>query len=146
VSRNGKIIEQSQILTTHNLAPLFASLDLSNTMSGQLRELPEQCFRWMCGRQKSKSWKANLRMAKNTAYAWRQMVFYLSLLDSQTVSAFCLWARSHLKQQSTSVRERLNPALCGLEWTIGGGTFDRNGVGGNASEGCQLLGWITKQQ
>jgi hypothetical protein len=85
-------------------------------------------------------------MEKNFAHAWRQMVFYLSLLDSQTVSAFLVWARSYLEQQNTSAGQRLNPALSGLEWIVGGGTFDQQGVGGITGEGRRLLGWTTEQQ
>lgn len=143
VSRNGKIIEQSQILTTQNLAPLFVALDLHNALSVRMLENSQRCFQWICRRQTSKSWKANLRMEKNSAYAWRQMVFFLSLVDSQTVSAFLVWARRHLEQQNTSLRERLSPALSGLEWIAGGGSFDPHGMGGIAGEGRRLLGWTT---
>ncbi len=51
VSRKGTIIEQSQILTTQNLSPLFAVLHLRSTLSGRLRELSERCFRWICKKQ-----------------------------------------------------------------------------------------------
>jgi len=145
VSHNGRIIEQSQILTTQNLASLFVALDLRSTLSGRLRELSEQCFRWI-SRQRTRSvWKANLRMEKSSAYAWRQMVFFLSLLDSETVSAFLLWASSYLEQQNTSAGQRLNPALSGLKWIVDGGTFDREGIGGIAGDGRRLLGWTTKR-
>jgi hypothetical protein len=146
VSRNGKIIEQSQILTTQNLAPLFVLLDLHKALSGRLPELPRQCFKWICRRQSSNSWKANLRMQKNSAYAWRQMLFFLSFLDSQAVSAFLVWARRHLEQQNSSIRERIGPALSGLEWIAGGGTFNRRGIGGIAGEGRRFLGWTTGRQ
>lgn len=82
-------------------------------------------------------------MEKNSAYAWRQMVFFLSLVDSQTVSAFLVWARRHLEQQNTSIRERLSPALSGLEWIAGGSNFDPHGMGGITGEGHRLLGWTT---
>jgi hypothetical protein len=141
VSRNGRIIEQSQILTTQNLAGLFITLDLRNTLSERLRELSEQCFRWSSRQQARSSGESNFRMMKNTAYAWRQMVFFLSLLDSETVSAFLLWARAHLEQQNTSVKQRLDPALTGLEWIVGGGIFDPSGMGGGDGTGVRLLGW-----
>jgi len=146
VSRNGKIIEQSQILTTQNLASLFVALDLRVALSVRMLELSQHCFQWICLRQTSKSWEANLRMEKNSAYAWRQMVFFLSLLDSQTVSEFLRWARGHLEQQNTSVCERLRPALSGLEWIAGGGTFDPHGMCGIAGEGHRLLGWTARRQ
>jgi hypothetical protein len=146
VSRNGRIIEQSQILTTQNLASLSLPLDLHNALSVRMLQLSQHCFRWICRRQAPIGWKANLQMEKNSAYAWRQMVFFLSLVDSQTVSSFLLWARRHLEQQNTSVCERLRPALSGLEWIAGGGTFDAQGVGGLAGEGRRLLGWTTRRE
>jgi len=44
VSRNGTIIEQQQIFTTHNLAVAFDSLDLTTTLRPRLRELAERYF------------------------------------------------------------------------------------------------------
>jgi hypothetical protein len=143
VSRNGKIIEQSQILTTQNLAPLFAALDLRASLLERLPELCQQCFRWICKRQMASAWKANLRMVKNSAYAWRQMLFFMSLLDAEAVSAFLLWARSYLEKQTDSRRQRLLPALSGLEWIVADGVFDQQGIGGRTGEGRRLLGWTT---
>lgn len=65
------IIEQQQILTTQNLAALFAGLNLPDALRGQLGEMAKQCFRWICRRQQMKvgNWHARLIMLKNTAYA-----------------------------------------------------------------------------
>lgn len=83
VARNGAIIEQAEILTTHNLAALFGALDLAGSLRPQLPLLARRCFAWICRRQQMRisDWRAELQMMKNTAYAWRQMMFYLSLLD-----------------------------------------------------------------
>ncbi len=140
-SRNGRVIEQCQILTTHNLAALFQALDLQSTLSGRLLELSERCFRWICDRRLSTLWRANLHMVKKSAYAWRQMLFFLALLDPQVVSAFLLWARNHLAQQDLLTANRLNPALSGLEWIVQGGTFDQHGIGGPAGKGRRVIGW-----
>src|SRR5262249_41163031 len=79
---NGMIIEQQQILTTQNLAALFLGLELTAALRGKLAEMAQPCFRWICQRQQMKidKWHAKLTMLKNTAYAWRQMVFFLALL------------------------------------------------------------------
>lgn len=85
-------------------------------------------------------------MAKNAAYAWRQMVFYLSLLDSETVSRFLLWAHGYLEaQKSATLSLRLELALSGLEWIAAGSTFDQHGVGRTAGE-RGLLGWTTERR
>jgi hypothetical protein len=82
VARNGAIIEQEQILTTHNLAVLVDGLGLRDALEPRLPELARRCFTWICWRQQLKSadWRSRLHMVKNTAYAWRQMVFFLWLL------------------------------------------------------------------
>jgi hypothetical protein len=145
VSRNGRIIEQSQILTTQNLAALFAALNLRTTLDGRLGDLAEQCFRWMLKRQISKSWKANLRMVKNSAYAWRQMLFFLSLLDAENRSKFVAWAQSEVSKKTFALEQPMQRVIAGLEWAISGGSFDRQGVGGALGEGRRFTGWTTGQ-
>jgi hypothetical protein len=51
VARNGQVIEQSQILTTHNLAALFAEAGLRRRLDGRLPLIARRCFRWICRRQ-----------------------------------------------------------------------------------------------
>jgi hypothetical protein len=146
VSRNGRIIEQSQVLTTQNLAPLFDSLKLVPMLSGRIRALSEQCFHWICKRQVSSSWKANLRMVKNSAYAWRQMLFFLSFLDAETTLSFVKWARTEAARQSLPFGPRLGPALSGLELVVNGNTFDQQGTAGaSGGEARRFLGWTTGQ-
>ena len=53
-------------------------------------------------------------MLKNTAYGWRQMVFFLSLLPRETVAAFLGWAEGHLEEQPEEFRNSFRPALKGL--------------------------------
>jgi hypothetical protein len=113
---NGMIIEQQQILTTQNLAALITSLDLTEPLRGHLGELARQCFRWVCRRQRMKidRWHAHLIMLKNTAYAWRQMVFFLSLLSEREVADLLRWAEEHLGAQPEGFQNRFRPALKGL--------------------------------
>ena len=35
-------------------------------------------------------------MIKNSAYAWRQMIFFLALLPTDTTDTFLAWAHDHL--------------------------------------------------
>ena len=144
VVRNGKVLEQSQILTTHNLAALFTALDLEATLAGRLRALSENCFRWICERPVSSSWRANLHTVKNSAYAWRQMVFFLALLDAEDVVSFLQWARGHLAEQISPFAQGLHPALNGLEWTASGGVFDENGTT-PSGDGRRFLGWTSER-
>lgn len=138
---NGMIIEQQQILTTQNLAALFAGLDLSDAVRGQLGEMAMRCFRWICNRlqMKTDTWHARLIMVKNTAYAWRQMVFYLSLLPKRDVVEFVDSVGEHLNGQSEEFAIRFRPAIEGLIMAVHGESVD-----GEAAMRCnarRFLGW-----
>lgn len=116
VAGNGMIIEQQQILTTQNLAPLFAALDLPTVLGDQLADLPRHCFRWIGQRLQilPPDWHTGLIHIKNSAYAWRQLIFFLALLPALAVDDFLTWAESHLQQQPAAFQERFRPALTGL--------------------------------
>ena len=68
------IIEQQQVVTTQNLATLFASLGLAATLQAQLPDMARRSFEWIVRRQQieESNWHARLIMVKNTAYAWRR--------------------------------------------------------------------------
>ena len=140
VAQHGKIIEQGQILTTHNLASLFSALSLEDPLAPVLPELPRRCLIWVCRQHQLgvTGWQPRLKMVKNTAYAWRQMVFFLSLLSEDEVAAFSQWAAEHLSEQSADFAARFRPALIGLSDAIAGR------VGGGVSEAdlSQYTAWV----
>jgi hypothetical protein len=139
-ARNGAIIEQAQILTTHNLAVLFDALGLAASL--QLLDLARRCFTWICRRQQMKisAWGPQLQMMKNTAYAWRQMVFYLSLASPEEVETFAEWSAGHLQEQEATFRQRFEPVMAGLRSVIAGDRFASGGVHAG-SGGRRFLGW-----
>lgn len=139
---NGMIIEQQQILTTQNLAALFSGLNLVDALRGELGELARQCFKWVCKRQQVKVDKrhARLIMLKNTAYAWRQMIFFLSLLSKAEREEFLAWSEGHLQEQSEEFRTRFSPALNGLKFAAAGGSINA----ANNGDVRRFLGWSTK--
>jgi hypothetical protein len=130
----GMIIEQQQILTTQNLASLVAGLGLVQALSGDFPDMAMRCFRWICRRAQAKMDKrhARLLMVKNTAYAWRQMIFFLSLLPESGVAEFLRWADDHLGKQPEMFRNRFRPALSGLAVAVSG-----------RSPATPFLGWTT---
>lgn len=83
---NGKIIEWQQIITTHNLATLTAltnALDLPELFSSESgKTLNHKIARWIvikCVRYNpANPDKIRLQEHKNIAYAFRQMIFFLS--------------------------------------------------------------------
>lgn len=146
VSRNGAIIEQEQILTTHNLAQLFTSLQLADGSGLVLADLALRCFEWICRRQQIKmiEWRAQMQNVKNCAYAWRQMVFYLSIADAEEVPRFLDRARAHLSEQSEDLRQRFEPAMLGLQAASSNRPFDRDGFDA-ATGGRRFLGWSVER-
>jgi len=136
---NGMIIEQQQILTTQNLAALFLALGLADRLRGQLPDMAKRCFVWICKRQQINARKrhARLIMVKNTAYAWRQMIFFLSLASEDERREFLVWAEDHLTQQSDQFQRRFRPAMIGLKLGLDGASIEAH-----ASAGARrFLGW-----
>ncbi len=141
VAKHGMIIEQQQILTTQNLAVLFAELDLIEELRGHLLALAERSFVWICSRQQTNAptRHAELIMLKNTAYAWRQMIFYLAFLAENHVRDFFTWADQHLVQQPSCFRDRFYPAVQGLRLAAAG-TFREE-----QKAARRFLGWTNKR-
>lgn len=116
IAVRGMIIEQQQILTTQNLAVLFKSLPLTQPLSNHLRLMVEQCFQWIHQRQQMKvdDWHARLVAIKNSAYAWRQMIFFLSLLPKAEIDDCLHWMNNYLGEQADDFEYRFRPAMNGL--------------------------------
>lgn len=136
---NGMIIEQQQILTTQNLASLFLALGLTVKLGRLLMKLAQQCFVWICKRQQIKIRKGHARliMVKNTAYAWRQMIFFLSLTSDGEQRQFLSWAEGHLNRQSDEFQERFRPAMIGLRLAVVGSSVEAD----SAIGARPFLGW-----
>ena len=138
---NGMIIEQQQILTTQNLATLISGLGLVDALRPQLLDMSRRCFEWVCRRQQMKvtDWHARLLMIKNTAYAWRQMLIYLSFVSPTDQVSYIEWTRSHFLAQRDDFQRRFRPAFDGLTLALNGTTparHDARDVGPR-----QFLGW-----
>ncbi|MEU8779507.1 hypothetical protein [Streptomyces sp. NPDC048606] len=141
VGANGTVIEQAQILTTHNLATLAARVRIEPPAGWA--GLARDCFATVCRLvSRVEGDPRPLPVIKDAAYAWRQMVFHLSLCSPRERAAVLAWMESETTRRPTSVRERLAPALAGLRLVEAGGSFDARGEadGGRAR---RLLGWST---
>ena len=134
---NGMIIEQQQVITTQNLAPLFSALQLADVLAPHLDQMARHCFEWICRRQQinEPKWHARLIMVKNTAYAWRQMVFYLSFVGVRERKEFVVWAEEHLSGQRPDFHDRFSSVLAGLKDAVSGRPV------GDGSQGRRFLGW-----
>lgn len=136
---NGMVIEQQQILTTQNLAALFKELHIAENLGEQLDELARRCFVWICHclQVKTNDWHAHLIQVKNSAYAWRQMIFFLALRPVSDQTAFFLWAEKHLSEQPAAFQARFRPALLGLSFAIQGHSLESQAATGAK----RFLGW-----
>ncbi|MBS1834175.1 MAG: hypothetical protein JST65_15770 [Acidobacteria bacterium] len=110
---NGMVIEQQQILTSQNLAVLCDGID---ELRGRYPAMSRRCFEWVVRRQQLRTpdRHAVLIGLKNSAYAWRQMLFYLSFVTPGEMDAFTEWATALLSRQPEAFQERFRPALAGL--------------------------------
>ncbi|MFV0475671.1 MAG: hypothetical protein ACK5MQ_15915 [Pikeienuella sp.] len=119
VAANGMIIEQQQIITSHNLAQLFTALDLGDLDHARMAT---DCFGWISRRQQvpSPDWRANLQMTKNTAFAWRQMIAFMSELEERAQLAVFDEIREIAAAQSPEYRRRIAPAIKGLGRALAG--------------------------
>jgi hypothetical protein len=133
VVKNGRIIEQQQILTTHNLAPLLVGLDLVDAVRPHALGAARACVTAI-GRAfaaEEAEHKSGLLRVKDAAYAWRQMMFFLSLAAPADAAAFPSWAATELARHAEAP-ERFEPALLALANAVGAPA---------AGPGRVLLGW-----
>lgn len=121
VVRNGAEIEQLQILTTHNLASLFAIPGLLDPLRPRLPALALRTLDHVIDAlaHLPADWRPRLKRVKDAAYAWRQMVFWLALSPPATHPAVIERARERLAADRALAR-RFEPALRGLADAIAG--------------------------
>ncbi|MFG2044885.1 hypothetical protein [Dactylosporangium sp. NPDC048998] len=141
VAGNGMVIEQAQILTTHNLATLAGPLDVAPPDGWQaLARRTFTAIVRLAGRLDGNP--RPLPMIKDIAYAWRHLICYLSLPGAGDPRATIDELRAELAGAPSSVRARLTPAVVGLAYVAAGGRFtdDCTPAGGR-----RLLGWTTRR-
>ncbi|WP_351225970.1 hypothetical protein [Streptomyces sp. NPDC002133] len=141
VAANGKVIEQAQILTTHNLATLVRQIDIAPEPGWD--DLARRCFSAVCRLTAHVHHHPRpLATIKDAAYAWRQMVFHLALCDSGEQSVVLAWLDEEAARQPAHVAARLAPALEGLRLVTAGGSFAADGTA-NHGRARRFLGWTT---
>ena len=145
VADSGVIIEQSQILTTHNLATLVQCLSLSERIRPVAAELASRVFTWVLQQQARRdlSYKARLSMLKNTAYAWRQAIFFLSFCPPAIQENQLIKLGQALDESEGVWARRFERAYYGLKSIQEGARFDKQGKlrSADGREGQRFLGW-----
>ncbi|MFD3456352.1 hypothetical protein ACFWVC_29795 [Streptomyces sp. NPDC058691] len=133
VAANGTIIEQAQILTTHNLATLVGRVGI--TPEGSWEDLARRCFTTVCRvTARIHNNPRPLPAIKDAAYAWRQMLFHLSLCDPAPQARVIAGLDEEAGRHPAHVAARLAPALTGLRQAAAGGTA-------GSGTGRRFLGW-----
>ncbi|WP_406636427.1 hypothetical protein [Amycolatopsis sp. WGS_07] len=142
VAANGTVLEQSQILTTQNLAVLVDNLDLRERIRASAPELAAESLTWTVSRLATRTdhHHAALQAIKNAAYAWRQALYFLSFCDIDTQRATV----HRLAEQATraGLTDRFTPAVTGLAHVVEGGRFPQDGRTPDGT-GRRFLGWTT---
>lgn len=139
VAANGTVIEQSQILTTHNLAALTGPFGVGEAIKIDWRAVARKSFeRALALADRLRNNPRPLRMVKDLAYAWRQTIFFVTRMNADDADQFVTWAQTKASEQPTHVVAVIDPVLGGLRDVIGGATFDQTG---SSENGRRLLGW-----
>ncbi|MYY04471.1 MULTISPECIES: hypothetical protein [unclassified Streptomyces] len=137
LAASGGVIEQAQILTTHNLATLVSRVGIRPEPGWE--HLAGVCFRTVCKvTARVHGNPRPLAMIKDAAYAWRQMIFHLSLCAPAAQARAISRLDEDAARHPGHVSARLAPALTGLRQTVAGGVPD-------TGEGRLLLGWSTQR-
>ncbi|MEZ4407296.1 MAG: hypothetical protein R3A52_12570 [Polyangiales bacterium] len=146
VSRNGSIIEWEQVLTTHNLAVLFDAFDLRAALADEFEPMARRCFTAVCEAHAAKTsdWRTRLRRRKNAAYAWRQMLFFVSAAGVD-LAGFAAWCADELRAHPDA-RVEVAPYLAGLRLIAAGERFDASGRGAvGGREALRFMGWVARR-
>ncbi|MFF1692076.1 hypothetical protein ACFVXC_00355 [Streptomyces sp. NPDC058257] len=131
VAASGMVIEQSQILTTHNLAVLARHVGISPDWP----DLARRAFVAVCRlTARVHDNPRPLRTVKDAAYAWRQMLFHISRCTPAEQAAFLASLDEEVARHPAHVAPRLAPALVGLHQVAAGGAAD-------TGTGRRFLGW-----
>lgn len=145
-ARNGAVIEQASILTTHNVAALVAVLELEPLLRERWIDLARRALVAVLDRLERRVLPERvptiqrMRAAKTLAFAWRQMLLFLSFAQPADVDAFVREAGELLAARSERARARFAPVLRGLELVAAGERL------ADGEEGARRLhGWSVER-
>ncbi|MER5480918.1 hypothetical protein ABT026_28665 [Streptomyces sp. NPDC002734] len=136
VAADGMVIEQAQILTTHNLATLVARARVAprDGWEGPARDAFLTVWRLV---ERLENNPRPLGTVKDAAYAWRQAVFFLSLCSPPQREGVLAWLAGEADgpgRRPARVTARLAPAVRGLLNAAVGEAVEAHG-------GRRFLGW-----
>ncbi|MFD3685094.1 hypothetical protein ACFWTE_09790 [Nocardiopsis sp. NPDC058631] len=139
VASNGTVIEQAQILTTHNPATLV-----------EAGVVPAAGWAEPARRAHALTLAAVERLPRvgtpyghirTAAFSWRQTVFFLSLCPVAEQREVMAWMEESSSERPDHTRERMAPVLAGLRQVVDGGPLVERAPGGAR----RFLGWSARQ-
>ncbi len=149
-ARNGAMIEQAAILTTHNLAVLVNGLRLQPLLEARWEGLAERALVSVLDRlerrviPESIHRTQRMRASKTLAFAWRQVIFFLSFLEPPAQAAFVAKGKTLLAARTPTARERFAPVLAGLERAVAGDVLPKEASHREVAGCRRLLGWTVE--
>ncbi|SEG77185.1 hypothetical protein SAMN04489712_111260 [Thermomonospora echinospora] len=136
VAADGMVIEQAQILTTHNLAALVHPIGVNPSPGWP--DLARRAFGTVCRLvARVHNNPRPLGTIKDAAYAWRQALFFMALCGLKEQISLTAWLQDELDRQPAHVTARLDPVAAGLRHVLVGGGLDD----GTAPTARRFLGW-----
>lgn len=137
---NGCVIEQQQILTTQNLATLWSIPEICERLEPKLESMIHSTFQWLLSELSARRPDSHSKLIaiKNAAYAWRQLLFYLSQLPKDSVPVKIDEMEKALAKCPTELIQRFRPVLVGLKNAANGESPESHG-------GKRLLGWSSSR-
>ncbi|MFI0937368.1 hypothetical protein [Streptomyces sp. NPDC021020] len=137
VAQGGAVIEQAQILTTHNLALLAGPVGV--TPPSGWAALARGAFATTCRlAARIHGNPRPLTTIKDMAYAWRQTLFHLSMATAAERDAALEQFEEDVARYPDHARGRLAPVLAGVRLVREGGGF---GDGDGDAGARRLVGW-----
>jgi hypothetical protein len=139
IAENGSIIEAQQVLTTHNLAQLVTTLDLKDKVDWNV--LVIKTWNWILElfdqlvKPGASDWRGSLQNGKDVAYAWRQLIFYMSMMTPENMES-CL--RSLVIALSGKTTQIVSHA-----WTVYLAPLTVAFAGQNSAFAKPVYGWNT---
>lgn len=149
-ARNGAMIEQAAILTTHNLAVLITGLNLQPLLAERWAGLAERAYVSVLDRLERRVIPESIhriqrmRASKTLAFSWRQMIFFVSFLEPSAQRLFVAKCKQLLAARSPIARQRFAPVIMGLESAISGDVLPRQASHGEVAGCRRLLGWTVE--
>lgn len=138
LARAHAILEQAEILTTHNLALLVDGLGLRAAVAADAPELAARALAWAMTRRPAPDPASTRQAIKAAATAFRQGLYFLSLVPEDRQADVVRDAEARIARGRTPWTRRLRPAWEALAEILAGRRFDPSGRVG--ASGRRLLG------